>query len=420
MIKRETGYTLVELLIAMVIFVLAIAAVSRLYVDMLSQFKQQGKIAETNLEGIIGLETLRRDIEHAGYGLPWNMGGAVYLEAVNDATTVQDETLYNDSPAAVPRGIIVGEGDGLNGSDVLVIKAANVAMNDASQKWTNVRRDKTTGTVLVREWTENREKLANNDRVIVLDSSSSVESNTRSLKVDVASFYTLYNAVGGPDNDNLLNPAFAPPAAPADGSDATYIVYGIAPDTTAALRMPFNRADYYIRRPAAPDMPTQCANSPLVGVLYKATINHGDGALTPLPILDCAADMQVVFGLDMNALSAIEDWTIGTISNGDGSVIADTGGVELAAIADVTATLADPSLLRSRIKEVRIYILAHEGQLDVNYTFNNFSGCPTCITVGESALLGRNFDLSAIANYLNYRWKVYTLIVKPENLRAIP
>ncbi len=412
MIKREAGYTLVELLIAMVVFALAIAAVSRLYVDMMSQFKQQGKIAETNIEGIIGLETLRRDIEHAGYGLPWNMGGANYLEAVNNGTTVQIETDYNDSPAAVPRGIIVGEGDGLNNSDVLVIKAANVAMNDTSQKWTNIR----TGNVL-REWTEDREKLANGDMVIVLDSSSSEESNTRSLKVVGVSFFTQYNAVGGPDNDYLLVGDFAPPAPPTVGSDATYIVYGIDPDTN--LRFPFNRADYYIRRPA--ETPTQCANSPSVGVLYKATINHSDGALNPLPILDCVADMQVVFGLDMD-----EDGIIGTISNGDGSVIIADRTIdkardnETAAVADVSATLADPELLRRRIKEIKVYILAHEGQREVNYTFNNFSGCPTCITVGESAVLGQNFDLSAIPNYLNYRWKIYTLVVKPENLRAIP
>lgn len=418
MIKQEAGYTLVELLIAMVVFALAIAAVSRLYVDMLSQFKQQGKIAETNFEAIIGLETLRRDVEHAGYGLPWNMGGANYLEAVNNGTTVQIETDYNDSPTAVPRGIIVGEGDGLNASDVLVIKAANVAMNDASQKWTNLR----TGNVL-REWTEDREKLQNNDRVIVLDSSSSEESNMRTLKVVAGSFYTQYIAVAGADNDNLADGAFAPPNTPADGSDATYIVYGIDPDTN--LRFPFNRADYYIRRPAASEMPTQCANSPFVGVLYKATINQGNGGLFESPILDCAADMQVIFGLDMD-----EDGIIGTISNGDGSVIIADRTIdgardndETAAVADVSATLADPESLRKRIKEVRVYILAHEGQREANYTFTNFTGattCPTCIRVGESAVLGQDFDLSAITNFQNYRWKVYTLVVKPENLRAVP
>jgi hypothetical protein len=38
---------------------------------------------------------------------------------------------------------------------------------------------------------------------------------------------------------------------------------------------------------------------------------------------------------------------------------------------------------------------------------------PAC--TGE-ALLGRDFDLSTIPEWRNYRWKVYTLVVKPKNL----
>ena len=69
MIKKEAGFTLIELMVTMVIFVLAIAAASQMFIGQLTQFKQQGKIAETNIEGIIGLELLRRDVAHADLGL---------------------------------------------------------------------------------------------------------------------------------------------------------------------------------------------------------------------------------------------------------------------------------------------------------------------------------------------------------------
>ncbi|MBI1811030.1 MAG: prepilin-type N-terminal cleavage/methylation domain-containing protein [Nitrospirae bacterium] len=139
MIKKQDGFTLVELMITMVIFVLAIAAASNIFTAILTQFKQQSKIAETNIEGVVGFETLRYDVEQAGYGLPWDMNGATYAaEAVNDGMTVQNETLYNDAPNGIPRAVVSGDNVGMNGSDVLVIKATNASTAAAARRWTYV------------------------------------------------------------------------------------------------------------------------------------------------------------------------------------------------------------------------------------------------------------------------------------------
>jgi len=367
MIKKEAGFTLIELLVTMVIFVLAIAAASQMFVGQLTQFKQQGKIAETNIEGIIGLELLRRDIEHAGYGLPWNMNGANYSEAVNDAATAHNDTLFNDSTTNPPRAILSGNGIGINGSDVLVVKAVNVATNDAAQRWTRLGTgdDKRNGL--------SGDNFANTDRVIVI-SPGSTDANRRTL--------TLVNGLFNATYNTTLT------FAPADNTE-TNIIYGV--DDNTNLRMPFNRADYYIRTPAT-NMPTRCATG--TGILYKATINQSGGGLWELPILDCVADMQIVFRSD---------------TNGDG--IIDTSTDDLAGL--------DAKAVREQVKEVRVFILAHEGQRNISYTFTNFTGaatCPTCIRVGESAVLGQDLDLSAITNFQNYRWKVYTLVVKTNNL----
>jgi hypothetical protein len=62
------------------------------------------------------------------------------------------------------------------------------------------------------------------------------------------------------------------------------------------------------------------------------------------------------------------------------------------------------------LKEVRVYILTHQGQRDVKYEH------PTsAMRAGEKIgtdVYGRDFDLTAIPNWQQYRWKVYPLIVR--------
>lgn len=379
MIKRDKGFTLIELLIATTIFIIAIAAIARLFITTAGQFKQQSKMTETYIEGMIGLEHLRLDIGHAGYGLPWNFDGAAsYLEAINNGSTVQVETSYNDSASNVPRAFVSGDGEGANGSDILVIKAVNIAMNEASQKSTTLQ----AGNVK-RVWGIANEDFAGSADLLIIIDPGSTDANSRTLRNTAYPSTINDSSTGG----------FAPTG---DAINATYIIYDVAPWTPTAptIRMPFNRADYYINTTGT--IPAGCAAG--TGIFYKATVNHSDGALNPLPLLDCVADFQVVYGLDNDENGELDAYSNDLVGAG----------------------ISDAKQTRDRVKEVRIYILAHEGQRDTRYTFDEFTGtdtCPTCIRVGRSAVLGRDFDIQGIANYLNYRWKVYTLIVKPTNLK---
>lgn len=410
MIKKEGGFSLIELMVTMVVFVFAIAAASTIFTSLLTQFKQQTKIAETNIEGIVGLEILRQDLDHAGFGLPWNVRGGewddiAYTEATAGGTPF-NPSLYNDStrdldadgnPGETPRAIVGGNNVGLNGSDYLVIKASIVATNGQSQKWATLLQgnqiDESSSSVLP----------GNNDRVTVIASGTS-SADDRAL-ITAGGFFTKYV---DSNPDSLLNATFAP-----EPDDGYFVVYGVAPDNANPLKMPFNRADYYIDRPGGAAMPSRCA--PQTGILYKATLDqYSSGAIefNKLPLLDCVVDMQVIYGLDMN-----DDGTIGTFSNADGSSTTDTTReAEGASAADVQATLASAERLRERLKEIRIYILAQEGQKDPGFTFTGFNGgCATCIILSDPGL-GKDFDLSAITDRLNYRWKVYTLITAPINL----
>jgi prepilin-type N-terminal cleavage/methylation domain-containing protein len=382
-INNQRGFTLIELFIVMAIFVIALAISSDTFSLILRQSVQQSKIAEVQIETTVGLNILRTDIEHAGYGLPWAFQSSIsYNEAVSDtvcggATT--DPANYNDSTGNPPRAILGGNNLCINSSDYLAIKAVNVARSDTAQRWSYI----VTGS---NPKTWGSEDISNGERVIVIQPSAG-ETTYRQLVMNGSTFYTTYSST-----------AFSASFSPDDTSEM-FIIYGVDSDTN--LRMPFNRADYYI---STSSVPSTCASG--TGVLRKAILSHASGAFpgaSMLPILDCVADMQVIYVLDMD-----ENGTALTSSNADGSSVSSAEG---ATAATVQSTLASAELLRKRLKEVRVYILSHEGQKDVRYTYPS-----STITVGDS-VLGKTFDLTAITDYQNYRWKVYPLAVKPKNLQ---
>lgn len=383
MIKKQAGFTMVELLITMTLFVLTIVAASSIFVPLLTQFKQQSKIAETQIEGIVGLDILRRDLEQAGFGLPWVIPAAVIYDEGSSSTTapIPAPNTYNDcsgsAPCNPPRAILSGNnvGGGFGGSDYLVIKATSITTNDAAMKWTHVTGVAGGGSGTVKEWASPRsptEDLINGNRVIALIPTRG-ETNQRILVNSGASFSITF-----------AQPSFPSAFSPSTAGDI-YLVYGVDPDTN--LRMPFNRADYYIRKVSGTNIPPRCASG--TGVLMKSVINQTDGSRpgTSIPLLDCVADLQVIYRRD---------------TDGDGTINDEIDDISLLTAQEI----------RQQVREVRVYILAHEGQRDVNYTYPS-----STVAVGEFGFVN-NFDLTTITNWQNYRWKVYRIVVKPNNLSS--
>lgn len=360
MIRRQDGFTLVELIVTMFITVLVFGMTTNIFSALLTQFKQQSKIAETSIEGAVGLEILRRDLEGAGYGLPGTIpSGVSYSEAASSPAST-----YNDAASNPPRAIMSGNNAAANGSDYLVIKSVSVARSAVSEKSSSMRAAPF-NSFNPRTWDFN-----DTDRVIVLTPVTSGSVQQMALVKDASNnFSTIYNGVT------------TSPWPPTDTTE-TRLIYGIS---ASAPRMPFNRADYYIKRSS--ETPSLCA--PNTGVLYKGLLSHADGSLTEMPILDCVADLQVLIRRDADLDGTVED---------------TTNDISLLSALEI----------RQQVKEVWVYILSHEGFRDPDYTHPS-----STVIVGESAALGRTFDLSATigAMWQNYRWKVYRLVVKPGNLR---
>lgn len=403
--KSQAGFTLVELMITIVIFLLAMVASSQMFVGMLTQFKQQSKVAEANIEGAVGLELLRFDIEQAGYGLPWDLNGLTYVEAANDQATWWNtpnpdlRTNYNDNNNP-PRAIVVGGGDhlnagagaGMNGSDVLVIKATNVATNTTAPKWTYY--SNTGAANALKVWGSTQEDLQNTDLVTVLAPHNKVLNNTggnytRPGTANTSSTLTLANVIANISYQPAVN------------SYESTLIYGLA--ATGSLSMPFNRADYYIRRPVG--VPARC--EPTTGVLYKATLNHADGLHTELPLLDCVLDMQIVVTAETTVPPT-----------GNANAFWDSG----ASMPGVGA--ASAATLRDQVREVRVYIVAQMGQFDTSFTYvnqNPVTGCANlndmlCIVDPDVGLV-KAVTIPTVNGVSNYRWKIYTLLAAPYNLK---
>ncbi len=393
LIRDERGFTLTELIVVMAIFLIVMLITANSFKTIFNQSTQQSKSAETQIAGIVGLEVLRGDLEQAGFGLPWSFQNTPNYQETALGSNMPASTIpasgywtgglapssFNDLPPNAPRAVQSANTnfnwDGGVGSKYLVIKSAVAGTNSAAKKWTTVSFANSTKTI--KAWGDtSRDFDPTNDRVIVVKNNLITTPPTRQLMVTTAgSFSATF------DHYSTLTLPHA------DGD--TFQVYGIS--GTSNARFPFNRADYYVARPPS-GMPDSCA--PNTGILYKSTISQADpnGTYEEIPLLDCVADMQVVYGLD-------------TTSSG----VVNLHSVTAPATADIQ---------RAQIREIRAYILAHEGKKDLSYTYPSDK-----IEVGESfdggaTILGRQFDLKNLigAGWDNYRWKVYTIVVRPKNL----
>jgi len=417
MYHSKKGFTLVEMLIVTVIFILVIMAASSSFNVLLTQMAKLTKSEESNIEGVVGLEMLRHDLQQVGFGLPneYLDPAPTYTEA-----SIDPADNFNDAPSGLPRAVVAANNllagveledavDGvtyalLAGTDYLALKGTTLGMNETAQKWTY-----TSFGTDPRLWQDPHLNLVkDDDRVVVIKKTFGGENKPTVSQLiydpdSPAAYWTTFDPDG-------LAAAFSPILP-----EEVFYVYGIRADGNVS--MPFNRSDYFVATPDATDrVPSYCA--PGTGILYKARVTHDEiattgyaaGALQPMPLLDCVADMQVVFGWDMDDDNAIETWS---------SPVGSGGAVEVVPAANLTlvqtafANTDSTLLLRDRLKIVKIYLLAQVGRRDPNY-----QSPVNPIVVGNPAVDGisKNYPLTAAMR--NYRWKVYQLVVRPQNLES--
>lgn len=392
-LRAESGFSLIELLVYLAILGILMTLVFMSFTDTLQRSIQQSGIAESKIESAVGLDLLRMDLEHAGFGLPWQFQSPPnpYTEPVGNIVFPAPVLLplslapLADAPSGnIPRALISAENASFNNSDYLVIRATNVTRGASGQKFGYVGRDAAHNIDIQNISTD---QFINTDGVIVLRPETT-PGQYRQLMTFAGNYLTAPTVAG------LAN--YAPVASPNDPNGEKYLLYGLDDSTLIAnINRPFNRTDYYINNTA---VPTHCA--PNTGVLVKAQLNQADNNFTINPIVDCVADFQIVYYIDTN----------------------DDGGWDQRSNADGLNGL-DALQIRNRVKAIRYFILTHEGGLDPTYT----RPAPN-IAVGEVAAAdgvtlvpnaGRVFALNAIIGgaWANYRWKVESMAINLKNLK---
>ena len=171
------------------------------------------------------------------------------------------------------------------------------------------------------------------------------------------------------------------------------LVYGIDDDNET---IPFNRVDYYLN--TSNPFPSRCF--PGSFILNRATINQSNGARLARSLIDCVMDFQVAFGLD---------------TNGDGGVDAWTSNLTL-----------DAEHIRAQVRELRIFVLYHEGAKDDRFRFSGtlnlgdvqIASNPNFQTLSNAPQAGALSTYTPAGDAARYRWKVAKLVVKPMNLDA--
>ncbi len=372
---RQSGFTLTELVVTLFILSAIMAATFASFITLSKSFKNVTKVTETHMEDIAGLDIMRYDIEMGGYGLPRAYFppalDIVYTEAISTTTYGTDPSLLNDAPSNEPLTYRFSDNTGGNGSDVLAVKSLAVALTNVSEKWTFVYYDGTNW--VYRLWNDPRYDFKNTERVIF-----------------VSAINKVLQTAGGNWQFTLNNwPVHDSVNMPTPGSiDIAFIMYGV--DSTSNLRMPFNRVDYFLYRPAT-NFPSRC--NPNTYTLYRAVINQATGARDIQPLLDCVADLQLAFGLDTNADNMVDSWTTSAIP-----------------------TTAD--LLQQQLKELKVFMLVQEGQFDPDFTF--VTNPTNQMLIGDSSITVKTFDFTSPVNfgadYVHYRWKLYKMVAKPLNL----
>ena len=101
---NNKGFTLIEMLVVMAVFVVIIAITGDSFNIILSQTSKIFRSEESNIEGVIGLEMLRHDLQQAGFGLFSETPPVSYEEAA-----AAPANLYNDAGTNVPRPILAGD-----------------------------------------------------------------------------------------------------------------------------------------------------------------------------------------------------------------------------------------------------------------------------------------------------------------------
>jgi type IV pilus assembly protein PilW len=248
----EAGFSLVEVMAALVILTIALTAVFATFISQQKSFTVQNRVAEMQQNLRQAAECMSRDIRLAGYGIPDNV---VIPNNIIAAGVTSIRSLY-------PK-------DNTTGPDQIYILYFFDMDNDQPPTWNTAMMASGAGTVTV---DNTYGFLPAGELVIVTDGAKAELFQTVSKTPTALNFGgTIYQGVAS----NAYGPGSPPPA----------------PSPVAKAR--FNR--YFIDTTSDPAHP-------------MLMVDRMGGA-APQPVADDIEDMQLTYGLDTGGDGIVDTWT---------------------------------------------------------------------------------------------------------------
>ncbi len=107
---NKKGFTITELLVTLFIVGVVLSAAYLTYIKLLKGFKSESEKISTQIESLIGLDILRLDLEHVGYGIPEDeTAQIIYWDSTNKELILRT-TLNNTNSKT--RGYILAKCNG--------------------------------------------------------------------------------------------------------------------------------------------------------------------------------------------------------------------------------------------------------------------------------------------------------------------
>lgn len=371
----QRGFTIVELLVTMVIVSIVIGLTYASFNTVMKDVKSETKSMEAIMDVLTGLEIMRLDLAHMGFGLA--------EQGHNDNNNRKEEpcaypvrtikTDNNNPPNCTPT---VGADDIVNvhanKSQALIIRSTVNTTNELTYGWTTYvcGEDNITGINLFSQTGQSYNPIQGNDDVVIMTQGFKFLSRTK------------FNNVNGfcNEQDRILL-AFPVDISVSNGCERQYC----------------NRINYRLR-----GTNNLAACHPKTFPLERVV-----GGGTGMPIINCVANFQVRFRRDTNNDGKIDDHQeIYNFSNKDGT-----------------------------LNRVDVYLLIQDSTYDPDFNNNmtatdltvreDFNGDGDTNDTGETLNLAtttpacQGTDITTnptcFANFTNYRWRIIKLSAQPKN-----
>ena len=360
---KQQGFSLVEVMIGLVIGLIVTLVITNVF----SAFEQQKRTTTGNSDaqtnGAIGLYSIQRDAQSAGFGLP------VYSDEYSPFNCPTNTTFNHDNVAATPAiglsPVVITDGAGPNGSDTIAIHYGDTMKG-------GVGMDMLAGSGANLAQVNSRFGCSTNDVALIVVAPSAGLVNCSMARV------TAVSALGINPQTVTLN-----------------LAANVASPNVLSCLGAWNENLYAID-----------ANNQLT---RTGTIFNVAGVRTPsaaaVQMVSDIVNIQAQYGISaIGDNNQVTQWVNAT------GVWANTA---------LTPTVQN----RNRIKSVRIAIVARNGLLETN---NVTAACsstvaanPTGLCAWDGAAAGSPapaINLTADPNWQRYRYRVYETIIPIKNV----